>query len=239
MVAGYQLSFEPDLGPEEPDGVFAAIAIDLEQAQISEDDLECGSACVPVLGITHLQRGHTEEPSYVDGTFRASSGDWTMTIEIYDSLIELWKVDVGQALLESIQPVDVDGGLPAFTLSPPLRWATDDEIPLQMDVSYPSFVVRRGCGDLSVGCTQTGSVQVIPTEVVYEPAPEWDYDRHVKSSSRQKTVGAAATYGVWGFGLRHTIAIKHRPCGVRIAHRSGTCSFGEGLSPALCDEVRR
>ena len=180
---GYQASFSPGFEDEEPDGVFAAIVINLDQIRPSFDGEECASPCTPVLGITrfHQRRGQErsgQEPTYVNGAYEASSGDWTMWVVVYQDIIEAWD-DIGDLLLENIAPIDADGALPAFALSGPLRWATDDEIPLQMEVSYPSFVVRRGCEPSNVACSPSSSVQVIPAEVVYAPAPAWDHNREV------------------------------------------------------------
>jgi hypothetical protein len=176
---GYHLSLTPGLESNEPDGVFAAIVINVDQVGFTVDGEECVSPCTPVLGIIRFHRRRHLEPTYANGSYGASSGDWTMSIAVYQQIIEAWGDDIGELLLESIEPIEVDGGLPAFRLSGPLRWATDDEIPLQMEVSYPSFVVRRGCEKSNVGCSPSGSVQVIPTDVVYAPAPSWDHDRQV------------------------------------------------------------
>jgi len=176
---GYRASFSPGFAGEEPEGVFAAIVISLDQVGPSFDGEECASPCSPVLGITTFHQRSGQEPAYVNGAYEASSGDWTMKIAVYPSIIEAWGVDIGDRLLESIAPIDAEGGLPAFELSDPLRWATDDEIPLQMEVGYPSFVVRRGCEPSNVACSPSSSVQVIPTDVVYAPAPAWEHNREV------------------------------------------------------------
>ena len=105
-----------------------------------------------MIGITTFDRGGPSGVSYDDGTFRASSGDWTMTIDLYDQPLELWRDDTGRILTDLIEPLPTDGGLPAFRLHPPLRWGEDDELPLQMEVIYESFVVQRGCDEASVGC---------------------------------------------------------------------------------------
>jgi hypothetical protein len=176
---GYRASFSPGFVGEEPEGVFAAIVINLDQVGPSFDGEECASPCTPVLGITTFHQRSGQEPRYVNGVYEASSGDWTVKIAVYQNIVEAWGDDIGDQLLESIAPIDVDGGLPAFELSGPLRWATDDEIPFQMEVSYPSFVVRRGCEPSNVACSPSSSVQVIPTDVVYAPAPAWDHNREV------------------------------------------------------------
>lgn len=153
--------------------MFAFIVVDLGQVDVTTQDLGCGEACTPVLGVTRFYQGSGQSPTLEDGIFRASSGEWTMEIAVYRHILEAWGGGIGE-LLDSIEPADVAEGLPAFNLSSPLRWATDTEIPNQMEVSYPSFVVRRGCGELSIACSPSGSVQVIPSDKVYAPAPAWD-----------------------------------------------------------------
>lgn len=190
---GYRVSVDPGLESVEPDGIFAAIVIDLDHVEpkVVFDGVECASPCTPVLGFIRFFQRSGHPTTYDDGSysFQASSGDWTMNIAVYSHIVEAWGVDIGDMLLESIQPIDVDGGLPAFELSGPLRWATDDEIPLQMEVSYPSLVVRRGCEQLSVACSVSGSVQVIPADAVLVPAPPWDHSRQVLvSDTPTKTV---------------------------------------------------
>lgn len=158
---------------QEADGVFAFIVVDLDQVDVTRDDLGCEEACTPVLGVTSFTRGSDQSSTFEDGIFRTTSGDWTMQISVYQNILDAWDGDMS-AVLDNIEPVDIDVGLPAFHLSSPFRWATDTEIPNQMEVSYPTFVVRRGCGELSIACSPSGSVQVIPSDRVYAPAPQWD-----------------------------------------------------------------
>lgn len=101
-----------------------------------------------------------------------------MSIDIYEDILDLWGARTEQILTESITP-DLEGVLPAFTIEPPLRWATDTEIPLQMEVDHESFVVRRGCEESSVACSPDGGVQVIPAEEVSSSANAWDHSRTV------------------------------------------------------------
>lgn len=169
----YVVSFDPGMANQEPDGVFAFIVVDLDQVDVTPDDLGCEEACTPVLGVTTFDQGSGQSPTFEDGIFRAMSGDWAMQIAVYENILDAWNGEMS-ALLDSIDPVEEATGLPAFNLSSPLRWATDTEIPNQMEVSYPSFVVRRGCGEPSIACSPSGSLQVIPSDKVYAPAPPWD-----------------------------------------------------------------
>lgn len=102
-----------------------------------------------------------------------------MSIDIYQDILELWGDRTEQILTDSITPIDAEGGLPAYTIEPPLRWGTDTELPLQMEVDHGSFVVRRGCGELSVACSPGNHVQVIPVEEVSSSPNEWDHSRKV------------------------------------------------------------
>ncbi len=102
-----------------------------------------------------------------------------MSIDIYQDILELWGDRTDQILTDSITPIEAEGGLPAYTIEPPLRWGTDTELPLQMEVDHESFVVRRGCGELSVACSPDGDVQVIPAKEVSSSADEWDHSRTV------------------------------------------------------------
>jgi hypothetical protein len=178
---GYEVSIDPGVESVEPDGVFAAIVIDLDhiEPRVEFDGVECPSPCAPVLGFTRFTRrsGHPATYDTAAHAFQASSGDWTMNIALYSHIAEAWGSDIGEVLLGSIHPLEVDGGLPAFELSGPLRWATDTEIPFQMEVVYSSFVVRRGCEQFSVACSPSDSVQAIPADEVFAPAPPWDHDR--------------------------------------------------------------
>jgi len=169
----YVVSFDRGIVNREPDGVFAFIVVDLDQVAVTPDELGCEEACTPVLGVTSFDRASGRSTTFENGIFRTSSGEWTMHIDVYQDLLDAWNSDISE-LFDNIEPVDVAEGLPAFELSAPLRWATDTEIPNQMEVSYPSFVVRRGCGELSVACSPSDSVQVIPSDRVYAPAPPWD-----------------------------------------------------------------
>jgi hypothetical protein len=119
-----------------------------------------------VAGITFFGTGLPTPPVSTSGkTVRIGSGDWTMTIKIYEKVIEQLGKDAADVFFASIESQAADG-LPAFALSPPFRWATDHEIPAQMAVYYETFVILRGCGDLALACSSTGSVQVVPASRV-------------------------------------------------------------------------
>jgi hypothetical protein len=175
---GYELAIEPGLGENQVEGVSAFIVLDLGETDLRGEDIGCEGPCTPVLGTTRFRQGSGRPPSYDDGVYQASSGDWTMEILVYQHILDAWTGDLGELLLNRIEPVDGEG-LPAFNITSPLRWATDTEIPNQMEVTYTEFSVRRGCGELNVGCSPSQLVQVIPADRLYAPAPSWDESRSV------------------------------------------------------------
>ena len=86
---------------------------------------------------------------------------------------------------------DERGDFPVLKLSPPFRWATDDELPLSMEVSYENFVVRRGCGALAVACNETRAVQVIPIDTQAVPIEAWaEFDVFIESRAPRPTSDA-------------------------------------------------
>lgn len=176
----YQLEFEPALESVEATGIMAAVVLDLEDEPDTRQELGCVNRCRAVaIGVTTFSKEETPGPSFEEGTFHIASGDWTMSLDIYQDILELWGDRTDQILTDSITPIDTEGGLPAYTIEPPLRWGTDTELPLQMEVDHGSFVVRRACGELSVACSADGEVQVIPAEEVSTSADEWDHSRTV------------------------------------------------------------
>lgn len=179
---GYRIRIDDPIALEEATDISAALVVDLEGQSDAQEALGCTQPCPsPVIGITNFASEAIAEPSYVAslGLFQVPSGGWTMNVDLYENVKDLWGDEAERLLTESILPIAVAEGLPGFIVEPPLRWATDTEIPLQMQVVYESFVVRRGCGDLAIACSADQRVQVIPAEKVLSPAPSWDYDAQV------------------------------------------------------------
>ena len=99
------------------------------------------------------------------GRYGIRSGQGAATISIDEAIGA--QIDDLEAFLDvSIKPGN-QSKLPTVELASPLRWASDNEIPLQMEVVYQGFVVRRGCGELAAACNDTGAVQVIPDDRVF------------------------------------------------------------------------
>ena len=119
-------------------------------------------------------------------SFTIPSGDWTVFVHLDDEITEQLSDPGG--LIDLIEPT-ADSGLPALSLTPPLAWATNEDIPLHMEVSFETFVVRTGCGQLAVACSATGAVQVIPMDRVVSPGgPPWqDRPVFIESSAPRPT----------------------------------------------------
>ncbi len=143
------------------EGISAGIVIEVDDAPNA-----VGIATFPI-GDTDL--GY----SFEDGVYRIPAGG-AVNIDFYDHILEELGDGAGDVIQNSITGTTRFDQFPVLTLEPPFRWATDEELPLHMEVSYRHFVVRRGCGELAIVCSQTGSVQVIPIDTQYLPIGAWD-----------------------------------------------------------------
>lgn len=112
------------------------------------------------------------DTSLEDGLYRTSAGGHLVQIEFYDHVFEALGPDAEETIRSSIRG-SMRRGYPALEVDPPFRWATDDELPTQMGVQFRTFEVRRGCSDLAAACSRDRTLQVIPLEQLYFPAPPW------------------------------------------------------------------
>ncbi len=151
------------------EGTYAVIVIDLEDGEAPIEG--------PVVGIATFHPARTTPRAFYgrDDLVVVASGNWNMLLSIYDDVIAELGESANSVLLDSIiahEPPH-ESGLPGFELRAPLRWADDNEVPSQMMVSYPDFVVRRGCSRSAVACSTDKSVEVVPKEKVFSPHHEW------------------------------------------------------------------
>lgn len=102
-------------------------------------------------------------PGFRYGLHRMSAGDIAVTIRFGEDVLEHLGQRADQVITSSIR-LDTTRGLPVLELDPPFRWPVGSEPSAPMEVRYESFVVRAGCEELAVACSQTGAVQVIPTD---------------------------------------------------------------------------
>ncbi len=127
----------------------------------------------PVAGILDFFGGPVDAPAWDDNTFVIPAGDGSVRLDLYPEVIDLLGPEYQLVVESSIAGTRV-ADFPVLTLSPPFRWALDEEIPLSMEVSYESFVVHRGCERRAFECSSTHVVQVITTG-----DPAWPDDQMV------------------------------------------------------------
>lgn len=186
----YVITSQPPLRTQ-VEGISVGIIIDLD------DGVQPLTG--PVVGIASLHRASEAAPARIDerGRVHVSSGEWSMVITVYDHVTEALGEAAASVILDSIVPIEPadTSGLPAFALQPPLRWATDVEIPLQMQIMYPEFVVQRGCHDKAVACSADGSVGVVPLDVVVAPAAPWAGNQvEIERVANESTADEAANW---------------------------------------------
>ncbi len=122
-----------------------------------------------VMGITRFGSNGGPSEAKLDGLdYTAPAGGGSVSIAVYPE-VAASVPDLAALMASSITP-GVGTTMPTLRLSPPLRWATDDEVPIAMEVLYEAFVVQRGCGRLAVACSGTGAVQVISADQLRTPA---------------------------------------------------------------------
>ncbi|MGF1665167.1 MAG: hypothetical protein ACFCVC_02730 [Acidimicrobiia bacterium] len=121
----------------------------------------------PVIGISRFSRAGS-----------ADGGEWEFTVDLYDDI----RAELGGAVDDMIELSHVNG-FPVLDLTPPLRFATDDEVPLHMAVQFEEFSVMHGCGPMAWRCSDWGAVQIVPIDGVVAPAEQPDLtDVWIRSS---------------------------------------------------------
>lgn len=142
-----------------PTGAWAGIVIDIDGSPNA-------------VGITQFfAHGTIAEYSFDDGLYRIP-GTGGAQIDFYDHVLDALGPDAEEVIRSSRREHPL--GFPVLELVPPFRWATDDDLPLEMEVLYQDFVVRRGCGGLAAACSTDHAIQVIPIDSVSMPGAVWD-----------------------------------------------------------------
>ncbi len=174
--AGSSTTTSTTLGPRGriggvlPDGTPYTVVFD---ARVDRTVISIGAAIMidldgttRPLGRTIVTMEHPGDPGLDElGRYTVPVGGGGIVISVFPEMADQVP-DIEALLDDSIAPGSY-AHMPSVELFPPLRWATDEEIPLQMQVEYPGFVVRRGCGELAAACSRTGAVQVIPADRVF------------------------------------------------------------------------
>ena len=154
-----------------PTGASAGIVIDIDGSPNA-------------IGITQFfAHGTIAEYSFDDGLYRIP-GTGGAQIDFYDHVLDALGPDAEEVIRSSIREHPL--GFPVLELLPPFRWATDDDLPLEMEVHYQDFVVRRGCGGLAAACSTNHAIQVIPNDSASLPGSVWaDLQVFIESTGRR------------------------------------------------------
>lgn len=159
-----------------PDGTIYDVVVE----PIRHEEVTTVSAGIEVVGdgTTHVvdvsfSRFDAGTTGWHDNQYRMQDGAWTVDLSFSEDALVAMGPDPRPAVEESVA-VTTHLGLPLLDLSPPLRWAADDEVPMQ--VVYETFAVRRGCGERAAACNPPQAVQVIPLQEISPDAPVWPYD---------------------------------------------------------------
>jgi len=115
--------------------------------------------------------GSSGEGSWDGGVLTVPAGEGMVAIDVSDRVLDVLGPGARDLLATRIAGRS-ENGLPVLELSPPLRFAGDDEAPSALEVQYGTFAVRRGCGG-SPGsvCSPDGAVQAVPLESLVAPGP--------------------------------------------------------------------
>jgi hypothetical protein len=154
----FDVHFEPSR-VEGLTGISAAIVVDLDD----------GSR--PVAGDLDFFGEEISEARWEGESFHVPAGDRSVVLDVDPEIIEALGPEYRMVFADGIIGSTVDD-YPVLQLSPPFGWAGDDEGPTHMAVSFESFVVKRGCDELSFACSPTHVVQVVAIEPGPNPWPE-------------------------------------------------------------------
>jgi hypothetical protein len=155
----FDVSFEPSR-VEWLTGVSGTILVDLPD----------GTS--PAAGTLTFSRREIDSQGWDGDTYRISAGSDSVELEVDDSIIDALGAGYQTVFEAAIEGRQVSG-YPVLTLSPPLRWARDDETPEPMQVRFGSFLIERGCGSLAAACSPTYTAQIVPIELLSPEALPW------------------------------------------------------------------
>ena len=155
----FDVSFEPSR-VEWLTGVSGTILVDLPD----------GTS--PVAGTLTFSRREIASQGWEGDSYRISAGSDSVELEVDASIVDALGASYQTVFEAAIEGRQVSG-YPVLQLSPPLRWARDDETPDPMQVRFGSFLIQRGCGELAAACSPTHTLQLIPAELLLPEALPW------------------------------------------------------------------
>jgi len=94
--------------------------------------------------------------SIVDGRLIARAGRWALVIDLYPH-------SVGREADLLLIVAREQDGLIVIDFPPSLRFATAEELPAELDVTYASFHVMRGCSE-EWRCSPDRQIMVVPVD---------------------------------------------------------------------------
>ena len=161
-----------------PDGTTFVVIVDPARSEDVTDIsagimMELEEGPVPAGTVVFHLLTPADEYAYQYGHYGIPAAGILVTINFNPEVLEALGPDAEAIIRDSVRG-SVAAGYPTLLLEPPFRWATDTELPLQMEVTFETFAVRRGCDDLAVACSAFGGVQVIPVDRLWSGAPPWD-----------------------------------------------------------------
>jgi hypothetical protein len=123
------------------------------------------------LGDSKLSKQDGEsDMAFESGRLTVPAGSWLLEIEVDPEILASLGDETGAILTQAIHGREQQG-LPVFELGEPLGF--DNRSSLLIAVRYPGYVVTTGCDeDLDAICSQTRSVQVLPSPEGNNPVPE-------------------------------------------------------------------
>ena len=126
----------------------------------------------PAAGTLTFSRRQIESQGWAGDTYRIRAGSDSVELEVDESIVDALGAGYQSVFEAAIEGKQVSG-YPVLQLSPPFRWAPDDETPNPMQVRFGSFLIQRGCGDLAAACSPTHTLQVVPIELLSPEALPW------------------------------------------------------------------
>ena len=123
--------------------------------------------------------------SYDSGLLRLVAEQWLVEVFVRAEVL----ADLGEGagdLLTGRVTLEVVEGFPVLTLAEPFSWG--DASPVRPTVGYERFLVRDGCDEAAVACSESGNVQVLALADGSPGAPELTDDQRATAVITTRSV---------------------------------------------------